>query len=161
MTLIDEHTRKCFNIETDTSLPAEKVIDVLNKVTLSEGFPMIIIIDNGPEFVSNALDLWAYQKGVKLHFITRGKPVENTFIETFHDKLRKECLDINWFLNLDYAKTVVEQWRIDYNCQRPHSSLDDLTPEEFYQKEKQKISAETALAKTVNITQTLQLEPVQ
>lgn len=161
MTLIDEYTRKCFAIEVDTSLPAAKVVDALNRVTRSEGFPMIIIIDNGPEFISNALDLWAYQKGVKLHFITRGKPVENTFIETFNGKFRNECLNINWFLNLDYAKTVIEQWRIDYNCQRPHSSLDDLTPEEFAQREKQKISAETALRKTGNISQILQSELVQ
>jgi len=161
MTLIDEYTRKCFTIETDTSIPSARVVDALNRVTRQEGFPMIIIIDNGPEFISNALDLWAYKTGVKLHFITRGQPVENAYIETFNGKFRNECLNIHWFLNLDYAKIIIEQWRIDYNCQRPHSSLDDLTPEEFAEREKQKTSQETALKKQGNISQTLQLELVQ
>ena len=80
---------------------------------------------------SRALDQWAYEKGVKLRFIEPGKPVQNAFIESFNGRLRDECLNEHWFLSLADARRIIEWWRIDYNQNRPHSSLGNLTPEEY------------------------------
>jgi putative transposase len=102
--------------------------------------PEIIITDSGPEFISRALDEWVYQRGIKLFFIFPGKPVENCYIENLNGKLRDECLDMNWFMDFNHARKILEAWRIDYNTQRPHNSLDHLTPNEFLQKENEKQS---------------------
>jgi putative transposase len=88
-------------------------------------------VDNGTEFTSKALDQWAYENKVTLHFITPGRPMENGYIESFHGKFREECLNEHWFLTLDDARETIESWRLDYNQVRPHSSLGYLTPEEF------------------------------
>jgi len=134
LSVVDEYTRKCFRIEVDTSINGVRVTRVLSEIAQAEELPEIIIIDNGPEFIGNALDAWAYQRGVKLTFIRPGKPVENAYIESFNGRLRDECLNENWFLTLEYARRIIEDWRIDYNTVRPHSSLGYLTPEEFIQK---------------------------
>ena len=134
LTVVDEWTRKCFRIEVDTSINGVRVAKILSEISQTQGLPEIIIIDNGPEFISNALDSWAYHRGVKLTFIRPGKPVENAYIESFNGRLRDECLNENWFLSIEHAIRVVEDWRIDYNTARPHSSLGYLTPEEFIQK---------------------------
>ena len=88
-------------------------------------------MDNGPEFTSLALDQWAHRRGVHLRFIKPGRPVENCFIESFNGRFRDECLNENWFVDLRDAKRKIEAWRVDYNTTRPHSSLGQLTPEEF------------------------------
>jgi putative transposase len=88
-------------------------------------------MDNGPEFTSKALDQWAYEHDVKLHFITPGKPTENAFIESFNGKFRDECLNQNWFKSLDDARKKIDNWRWDYNNERPHSALNYQTPVEF------------------------------
>ena len=93
--------------------------------------PHALLMDNGPELTSKALDAWAYGNGVELHFIQPGKPAQNAFVESFNGKFRDECLNEHWFLTLDEAREVIEDWRQDYNQFRPHSSLDDLTPEQF------------------------------
>jgi len=93
--------------------------------------PVRIVIDNGTEFTSKALDQWAYENKVTLHFITPGRPMENGYIESFHGKFREECLNEHWFLTLDDARETIESWRIDYNQVHPHSALGYLTPEEF------------------------------
>lgn len=140
LSVVDEYTRKCFRIEVDTSINGVRVVRVLTEIAQTEGFPGIIIIDNGPEFISKALDAWAYERGVKLTFIRPGKPVENAYIESFNGRFRDECLNENWFLSLEHARRIIEKWRIDYNNERPHSSLGYLTPEEFIRKETEKIS---------------------
>lgn len=140
LSIIDEYTRKCFRIEVDTSINGVRVARALTEAGLIEGLPEIIIIDNGPEFIGNALDIWAYQRGVKLTFIHPGKPVENAYIESFNGRFRDECLNENWFLTLEHARGIIERWRIDYNSERPHSSLGYLTPEEFIRQESEKIS---------------------
>lgn len=145
--VVDEFTRKNFRIEVDTSIGGKRVTEILSEIAYMEGLPEIIIIDNGPEFISKALDEWAYKRGVKLFFITPGKPVENCYIESFNGKLRDECLNEHWFLSLAHARQKIEEWRLDYNNERPHSSLNWLTPEEFIQKEKEKAMA-GALIKT-------------
>ncbi len=88
-------------------------------------------MDNGPEFLGKALDEWAYRKGVKLNFIRPGKPIENAYAESFNGRLRDECLNTNWFINLKNAREIIENWREDYNRVRPHSSLNNLTPMEY------------------------------
>jgi putative transposase len=140
LSVVDEYTRKCFRIEVDTSINGVRVARVLTEIGQIEGLPEIIIIDNGPEFISNALDNWAYQRGVKLTFIRPGKPVENAYIESFNGRFRDECLNENWFLTLEHARGIIEKWRIDYNNARPHSSLGYLTPEEFIRQESEKFS---------------------
>jgi putative transposase len=140
LSVVDEYTRKCFRIEVDTSINGARVVRVLTEIAQTEGLPEIIIIDNGPEFICKVLDAWAYQRGVKLTFIRPGKPVENAYIESFNGRFRDECLNESWFLSLEHARRIVEAWRIDYNNERPHSSLGYLTPEEFIRQEAGKIS---------------------
>jgi putative transposase len=138
--VVDEYTRKCFRIEVDTSINGVRVARFLSEISQAEGLPEIIIIDNGPEFIGAALDAWAYERGVKLTFIHPGKPVENAYIESFNGRFRDECLNENWFLSLEHARQIIEKWRIDYNNDRPHSSLGYLTPEEFIRQERKKFS---------------------
>ena len=151
--VVDEYTRRCHRIEVDTSLNGVRVCRALSEVSQAEGLPEMIIIDNGPEFIGNALDKWAYEREVKLCFITPGKPVENAYIESFNGRFRDECLNENWFMSMHDARKIIEDWRIDYNQERPHSGLDYLTPEEFIKKEREKSSmaiAVDALSNTGN-----------
>jgi putative transposase len=140
LSVVDEYSRKCFRIEVDTSINGVRVARILSEISQTEGLPEVIIIDNGPEFISKALDAWAYERGVKLTFIRPGKPVENAYIESFNGRFRDECLNENWFLSLEQARRIIEKWRIDYNCERPHSSLGYLTPDEFINQESRKFS---------------------
>jgi putative transposase len=130
-TLVDTFTKECPLIEADTSLTGQRVVRVLEYLGKVRGLPKTIRVDNGPEFISRVLDEWAHRTGVGLDFIRPGKPTDNPYIESFHDKFRDECLNQNYFLNLKEAKEVIESWRIEYNTVRPHESLDQLTPEEF------------------------------
>jgi len=129
--IIDTFTRECFWIEVDTSIGGKRVTQVLTRISAIHGLPEQIVVDNGPEFISNALDAWAYERGIKLQFIRPGKPVDNCYMESFNGKFRDECLNENWFMSLDQTRKIVEDWRVDYNQVRLHSSLGDLTPAEF------------------------------
>ena len=132
LTVVDLYTREALAIEVDTSLSGVRVGRVLEQVIAERsGAPEAIVMDNGPELTSKALDQWAYGRGVRLHFIDPGKPIQNCFVESFNGTLRDECLNDHWFTSLCDARQIVETWRIDYNRVRPHSSLDDRTPEEF------------------------------
>ena len=131
LSIEDAYTREMLTIEVDTSLPALRVVRVLERLRLTRGLPERIVIDHGAGFTSKTLDQWAYENKVALHFITPGRPTENGYIESFHGKFREECLNEHWFLTLDDARETIENWRIDYNRVRPHSSLGYLTPEEF------------------------------
>jgi len=133
--IIDTFTKECHRIEVDRSLGGRRVIALLSEASLMQGLPENIVVDNGPEFISNAMDEWAYNRKVKLHFIRPGKPVDNAFMESFNARLRDECLNVNWFRSIEHARKVIEEWRIDYNENRPHSTLGFLTPKEFVQKE--------------------------
>jgi putative transposase len=131
LNLMDGYTREAPRIEVDTSLPGLRVVRMLDGVAQERGYPGAIQVDNGPEFISRAVDQWAYAHGVALHFIEPGKPVQNAFIESFNGKFRDECLNQNWFVSLNDARRIVEAWRVDYNTVRPHSSRGYLPPEEF------------------------------
>lgn len=141
LTIVDNFTRECPGIEVDHSLPGLRVARALDRIAARRGYPETIIVDNGPEFAGKDLDKWAYEHGVKLHFIQPGKPVQNAFIESFNGKIRDECLNQNYFRTLDEARLKIEAWRQDYNCDRPHSSLGDLTPKEFAESHKGRGSA--------------------
>jgi len=131
LTLIDNYTRESLAIEVDRGITGKQVVDVLERIADRRGLPERIFLDNGPEFISKALDLWAYENGVILDFSRPGKPTDNALIESFNGRLRDECLNVNWFLSLEDAKSKIEVWRLDYNDSRPHSSLGDQTPREF------------------------------
>lgn len=131
LNLIDRFTRESLAIEVDTSLPAARVVRVLDRVIGVTGKPESIRIDNGPEFVSQLLEGWAVQHQVALDFTTPGKPTENGHIESFNGKFRDECLSQQWFVSLTDARQSIEQWRIDYNTVRPHSALGTRTPAAF------------------------------
>lgn len=131
LTIVDDCSREAPAIETDTSIPGVRVVRVLDQLKDTRGLPKVIVIDNGPEFSGRVLDDWAWRNDVKLHFIDPGKPQQNAFIESFNATFRKDCLNQNWFYTLEEAKEEIEKWRLDYNAYRPHSSLEDLTPNEF------------------------------
>jgi putative transposase len=131
LNIVDDFTRECRAIEVDTSLSGQRLVRVLDGLCAEHGRPTALVMDNGPELTSKALDAWAYRCGVELRFIQPGKPVQNAYVESFNGKFRDECLSEHWFLSLDEAREVIEGWRQDYNQFRPHSSLDDLTPEQF------------------------------
>jgi putative transposase len=131
LTLVDDCTRECPAIEVDTSLGGLRVRRVLDRLAAERGLPQAIVLDNGPEFRSRALAAWSEERGVRLEFIQPGKPVQNAYVESFNGRLRDECLNANWFTSLSDARRKIESWRVDYNQQRPHSSLDYLAPEEF------------------------------
>lgn len=131
LTVVDDYTRECPAMEVDTSLGGLRVTRLLDRLAQTRGLPEVLRTDNGPEFAGKALDEWAYRKGVRLDFIQPGKPVENAYVESFNGKLRDECLNGHWFMTLQEARKIIEDWRRDYNESRPHSSLGNLTPEEF------------------------------
>lgn len=131
LTVLDDFTKESPAIEVDSSLSAPRVTRVLDTVIDQRGVPERIRIDNGPEFTSRCFIAWAEQRGIALTYIQPGKPVQNCFIESFNGRFRDECLNANWFENLADARRKIEAWRIDYNQNRPHSSLAYRTPEEF------------------------------
>lgn len=131
LTIVDDCTRECPAIEVDFSLPGARVTAVLDRLARSRGVPQAIVCDNGPEFAGQDLDEWAYAHHVVLAFIQPGKPTQNAFIESFNGTFREECLNENWFVSLHDAQRTIEAWRIDYETERPHSRLRDLTPREF------------------------------
>ena len=134
LVIVDDYTKESPAIEVDTSLPGARVVKVLDRLAEIRGLPEVITVDNGPEFSGRAMDEWAFRRGVKLNFIRPGKPIENAFAESFIGRLRDECLNQNWFTTINEARDIIEEWRIDYNGVRPHSSLGNLSPEEFINK---------------------------
>ena len=131
LTIVDNFTRESVAIEVGASLTGHRVVEVLRRLARADRKPRWITVDNGAEFISKVLDQWAHWHKVQLDFIRPGKPTENAYIESFNGRFRQECLNGHWFQSLDEAKQVVEAWRREYNGERPHSSLNGQTPEEF------------------------------
>lgn len=131
LTVVDVFTRECLAILVDQALKGADVVATMRQVSEIRGSPSRIQVDNGSEFVSKVLDLWAYQCHVTLDFSRPGKPTDNPFIESFHGSFRDECLNTHWFLSLDDARRKVEHWRREYNSFRPHSALKNLAPSAF------------------------------
>src|SRR5450631_3860285 len=131
LNIVDDYTRECLAIEVDTSLGGVRVVRVLEELKHSRGLPRQIRSDNGPEFVSRAVDQWAYEQGLQWHTIQPGRPMENGYVESFNGRFRDECLNENWFSSLADAREKIARWKQDYNETRPHSSLQYRTPVEF------------------------------
>lgn len=138
LTIVDAYTKESPGIGVGFTYKASDVVKTLDQAIGRHGIPHVIRIDNGPEFISKELDLWAYHHKVILDFSRPGKPTDNCFIESFNSRFRQECLNEHWFLDLQDAKIKIEAWWRDYNSHRPHSSLGYLTPQEFADKMKQK-----------------------
>jgi putative transposase len=133
LSIIDVFTREALALEVDTSLPGSRVVRVLERLCGQREQPARLVLDNGPELISRALEEWAHQHAVTLHFIDPGKPIQNAHCESFHGRLRDECLNEHWFLGLGDARQIVETWRQDDHQVRPHSALGYQTPVEFAQ----------------------------
>lgn len=131
LNVVDDCTRECLWIEVDTSLSGARVTRVLDCLVDLRGKPERLVTDNGPEFTGHKLDQWACENGVLLDFIEPGKPQQNGYVESFNGKFRDECLNEHWFADVAEAQQIIEEWRVDYNEQRPHSSLNYLAPAEF------------------------------
>jgi putative transposase len=131
LSVIDVFTREALALEVDTSLPGRAVVRVLTRLGAQRPLPAQLVLDNGPELISRVLEQWAHEHAVALHFIDPGKPIQNAHCESFHGRLRDECLNEHWFLGLSDARQLVEAWRQDYNRARPHSALGYQTPVEF------------------------------
>lgn len=128
LTIVDTFSRFSPTVDPRFSYRGEDVVLALERVCRQIGYAKTIRVDQGSEFVSRDLDLWAYQKGVVLDFSRPGKPTDNAFIESFNGKLRAECLNAHWFLSLDDARMKMEEWRTDYNEVRPHSAIGNKPP---------------------------------
>lgn len=131
LTIVDNFTRESLCASAKFRFKGIDVADALDEVVKIHGTPESIKVDNGPEFISKEVDLWAYSHGVKLDFSRPGKPTDNAFIESFNGRFRQECLNQHWFLSMEDAISKIKAWRKDYNQVRPHSSLGGRTPEEF------------------------------
>ena len=132
LTVVDNYTKKCLSLLVGQSLKGADVRDEISNIALLEGtYPVRIQCDNGSEFISKEIDRWAYENKVILDYSRPGKPTDNPYVESFNGKFRDECLSINWFLSLEDASEKIDQWKWEYNHFRPHSSLDDYSPQEF------------------------------
>ena len=131
LTVVDTFTRECLALEVDTSLPSRRVTRTLDGVIADRGRPEQIRMDNGSELTSRHFLAWGIDHRIELNHIEPGKPVQNAFIESFNGRLRDECLNTSWFRNLWDARRRIAAWRIEYNQERPHSSLNYRTPHEF------------------------------
>lgn len=131
LTVVDEFSKECPLLAVEHSIGGEYVVRALERISIQCGKPSSLRVDNGPELRSKALVTWALKNGVRLDYITPGKPTENAFIESFNSRLRDECLDQQIFLSLDDARQKVEEWRKFYNGERPHSALGGIPPSVF------------------------------
>ena len=131
LSVVDAYTRECLALEADTSLGSGRVTRVLERVIAERGRPENVRSDNGPEFTSRRMLGWAADWKVGLVHIQPGRPMQNGHVESFHGRLRDECLNVSWFRTLNDVRCTLDTWREEYNCERPHSSLDYRTPREF------------------------------
>jgi putative transposase len=131
LNVLDVLSREGLASEVDTSLPAKRVVQVLDEIALERGYPRWIVHDNGPEFRSVALDAWVHEHSVVLDFIDPGKPMQNAFVESYNGRMRDECLNVNWWSTIADARRGIEAHRIDYNEVRPHGTLNDRAPSAF------------------------------
>ena len=133
LTVVDNYSRKCLAIHPGQSIKGEGVVQFMENLKhLHKTVPQRIQVDNGSEFISKALDRWAYDHTVTLDFSRPGKPTDNPYIKSFNGSFRDECLNVNWFLSLEDAQEKIEAWRQEYNQFRPHSSIDYKTPDEVH-----------------------------
>lgn len=126
--VVDDFTREALTVAVDTSLSGARVSRELDRLIERRGKPRMIVSDNGSELTSHAMLRWQKERGVEWHYIAPGKPTQNAFVESFNGRLRDECLNEHLFSSLGEARSLIEDWRIDYNTQRPHTALGGLAP---------------------------------
>lgn len=131
LSVVDAYTRECLALEVDTSFASRRVTRVLEGIIAERGLPQAIRCDNGPELTSRHFLAWCIERKIELVHIQPGRPMQNGQVESFHGKLRDECLRVSWFGNLFEARRKIVAWRAEYNQERPHSSLGYRTPQEF------------------------------
>jgi len=129
--LVDDYNREALTIEVDRSLPAGRVVRVLDRAAAWRGYPKKLRVDNGPELTSVRLADWADDNDVKLEFTEPGRPMQNGFVERFNRTYRTEVLDLYIFKKLKEVQEITDNWVIEYNEERPHESLGNLTPKEY------------------------------
>jgi putative transposase len=131
LAIVDDFTRECLALVVDSSLSGRRVVRELDRLAELRGLPLMIVSDNGSELTSHAILRWQEERSVEWHYIAPGKPQQNGFAESFIGRLRDECLNEHLFGSLKETRHIIEAWRIDYNTDRPHTSLSGLTPTEF------------------------------
>jgi putative transposase len=131
LVVVDDFTRECLALVVDTSLSGIRLARELDRLITERSCPLMIVSDNGTELTSRAILQWQEDHGVDWHYIAPGKPMQNGFVESLNGRLRDECLNEHLFRSLPAARRIIEAWRVDYNEQRPHTSLGGLTPTEF------------------------------
>lgn len=156
LTVVDDCSKEVVQIVADTSIPALYVTRVLDQVKAERGLPKMIRTDNGPEFAGRTMHDWAARNGVELRFIQPGKPVQNAYIESFNSRFRDECLSQHWFASLSHMRSVIDNWRDDYNHHRPHSTLGYLPPATFAAMRRQRAGG-TSQTTASTTMQTLEL----
>ena len=128
LTVVDDATQESVTIAPDTAISGTYVTRLLERIKVERGLPKVIRSDNGREFCGRAMAIWAHANNVALRFIEPGKPNQNAYVESFNGRLRDECLNEHWFTSLAHARVVIEEWRLDYNEQRPKKDLGGVPP---------------------------------
>jgi putative transposase len=144
LAIVAIHSRQCLALEAAWRFTGGDVARILSECMINVGKPMAIRCDNGTEFTSQSMDLWAYTNKVTLDFSRPGKPTDNAFIESFNARLRAECLNQNWFDSLADAQQALSNWRDYYNHERPHSALGNLAPCVYANNQSQQREAESS-----------------
>ena len=134
LAVVDDYSRECLALVADTSLSGLRVTRELNELIRQRGKPKTVVSDNGTELTSMAVLRWCQETGIEWHYIQPGKPMQNGFVESFNGSFRDECLNETLFTSLSEARTKINEWKEDYNHNRPHSSLGNLTPYEYVRK---------------------------
>ena len=134
LAVVDDYSRECLALVADTSFSGLRLTRELNAIMKQRVRPQTIVSDNGTEMTSTAVLKWCQNTGIEWHYIAPGKPQQNGFIESFNGSFRDECLNETLFSSLAQARQDITEWKEDYNSQRPHSSLGNITPNEFVTK---------------------------
>jgi len=123
LNVVDDYSRRCVGQFVATSISGQRLTRYLDELSIQQSLPQSIVLDNGPELTSKAMFFWSQENKVKLNFIQPGKPTQNAFVESFNARFRDSCLNQHWFISINDAKQIIDQWRKHYNEVRPHSSL--------------------------------------
>jgi len=150
LNIIDDFNRESLAVEVDTSIPARRVIRVLERLIAEKGCPANIRCDNGPEFISHLLNEWCAARKITLQFIQPGRPMQNAYIERKNGSMRRELLNTYLFNSLAEVRILAEEWRTDYNTERPHKSLGYLSPIRYAALKQSQTALSTPASETSN-----------